>query len=345
MLWKRVSCSNKFEVRNCFLEMQFLLTKSVILILLDVINIFIHSLGSHLLFTLYKKGNKTSQQLFLINLSVIEACINVLRLVFNALTVVYFCNGTTSIQVVTQHLKIVAITGGYYLYIISLFYITCDRLLNVLLNIRYRIYWNESKTKQLLVSTWIVISTLSVLVTLVYSFKRNNQNMKSIIFMSLFMYIPPLLNIGLFIVAVISYSYIFLKHSSACKRRHEVSLFRIFRNSHFFVSVLLVKTFFLLAVLPNIIQTSLKIAGIVFSETFILYTSISFTVSDTADGIIYIFMQKSVRKLLFQRIYSFCSNILKYNFIHQRSITTNLNMMGRRNKKKNSAETIIMIKM
>ena len=85
-------------------------------------------------------------------------------------------------------------------------------------------------------------------------------------------------------------------------RNHDLqqeTLFRIFVNSYFFISVMLISSYIILAVIPVLIRS--------FSSTIempislILYTDISLMLSDTADAVIYFFMDIEVKKILWQK--------------------------------------------
>ena len=118
---------------------------------------------------------------------------------------------------------------------------------------------------------------------------------------------------------------LFFKHVHAHRRRTTVrnryqkkdSVFRIFYKSKFIVSVLLVLSFLILAVLPTLVQCFYVMSGHGIVHDLLSYSTVLYTLSDTVDGLIYIFIKPCVRKLLTDKINvlrGFCTLQLQKTF-------------------------------
>ena len=88
---------------------------------------------------------------------------------------------------------------------------------------------------------------------------------------------------------------------SISQSSEEVSLLDIYLNSRFYVSVMLILSYLILMVGPSLTRAYFNIMEIPMSKSLRTYIDISVTLSDTADGIIYIFMDRKVRTLFMKK--------------------------------------------
>ena len=74
--------------------------------------------------------------------------------------------------------------------------------------------------------------------------------------------------------------------------------FALLKQTKFYIPMLLVGTFIVFMVVPDMVMLFYGILGETISETLTVSCSISYTISSIADGVIYIFLQPAVMSLL-----------------------------------------------
>ena len=280
---------------------------SYIYTILFVINVCLHLLGCYLLQVVYNNGRKTVQQLYLINLSVNEAINNIIFLLLNILDIVSNSNisekTSSNIGVSMTYIYIIGMTGFYWSYILAMFYLTCDRLLHVLLNYRYPVFWTISKARKLLIVTCFVNCAMSLTFALFYYF---TPSIRQTLMNSLIIYVPTVLCSTFLILALVTYIVMFFKFVQSRRLTMprnpdatQETFFHIFVNSRFFISVMLISSCIILAVIPVVIRSFYTMTNL--PTYLIIYINISLMLSDTADAVIYIFMDRKVRKILWQK--------------------------------------------
>ena len=87
------------------------------------------------------------------------------------------------------------------------------------------------------------------------------------------------------------------------------STFKIFRKSNFFIAVLLILTFVFFMLIPDLVYLFYGIVGNNKSDTLLAICEVLYAVSALANGWIYIFMQKSVRAIVWTKMRSLKSSI------------------------------------
>ena len=130
-------------------------------------------------------------------------------------------------------------------------YITADRFFGVLLNIRYPIYWNIKKTKLLLLGN----ATVTVGVIIALSIKYTIQPFFFCRFFTL--YVQAALNFAVLFLFIITYTFIFHRYSRSGRVDHssrepQGGLRKKLRTSKLYLYFLLMVSFILLCVVPNI---------------------------------------------------------------------------------------------
>ena len=278
---------------------------SVSAISLKLLNVLLHSIGYYLLRSLPTQVRHTAQNIYIINLSVIELLINALSFTRNLFKML-------PLHFHPDHLR-QALTYSYIFDIITLkvllyatmFYITLDRLLAIQLDIRYPLYWNHSKAKRLIQGTWLFSGLLFIGTVVYYAIEGNDlQTLKfcqgiTLLFGFLFV-----------LFAIPSYCAMFFKF----KRRNDrfaaggclvetfsrQSILQAFLHSRFYVACLIVATFALF-VIP--VDFTWWFAQSFASKKFVsLVLTILHAVSFLLDGLIYIFGQENVRKLFLRKM-------------------------------------------
>ena len=191
-------------------------------------------------------------------------------------------------------------------------YITVDRFCEIYFNIKYPIYWNSRKTLILIASSGIICLILFIIVIIhikrapAMQFRYAYTNMGIL----LVRYVYPLAQSCFLIIASIAYFYIFNKikaHKNQMKKktghldgkvnvedRKTKNAFKIF------VPSLIILTFFLFMIIPNILQLCVSFNLIPSKNIEVAFILIP--IGFLADPIIYIFnllaVKRKIRKVL-----------------------------------------------
>ena len=280
----------------------------IMLIVLNVLNLLCHSTGTYLLISVYKKGKKTVQQMLLINLSITELVISLPILAEEALD--YVSSSHTAPAQTAKHIIYVAINVLFCSYYTSMFYITADRFFGVMLNIKYPLYWSVKKTKVLLLSTALLISIGIVALTVTYKYRPFHYTR---IFT---LYVHSVLNVAFLLLSISTYAYIFYKYTT----RHVASsdqsnddmrsrgVCAKLCKSKFYITFLLLISFLLFMVIPNIYFLFKERRGHGHFENDSLKDAVNvfYEVSFLSDAVIYIFLNPLVRAELRNVLASAC---------------------------------------
>lgn len=286
------------------------LTTAAVLLPLGVFNVLLHTLGCYLLVRLYKKGTRTVQHVYLINLSlcaILKSSTSVITITIAISTMNkhddHFDWPELSIKVVT-YLGYINETGVYYMHFASMLYITADRLLSVVFNVRYHAYWTKEKAWKLVLGTWVTNFILTVIIVVLYYIKMKHGYSYHITD-TVTCHIPALLNALYVMFAIATYVVIFRTFVSSKRETTNVeiesdreSTISIFKRSRFFVSVLLIFTYICFMVIPTLNYTITVFIYHHFPRVQSLIRLILERISDSVDGAIYVFLNRSVRKVL-----------------------------------------------
>ena len=301
---------------------------------LSAINVCLHLLGCYLLQVVYNNGRKTVQQLYLINLSLNEAIKNI---IFLLVWILYIASYSTisektsyNIDESWVYIYIIYITGSFWSCVLAMFYLTCDRLLHVLLNYRYPMFWTISKARKLLIVTCFVNCAFSLTFALIFYFTHSIIQ-RTMLINSLLTYVPLVHSTTFLIFALVTYIVMFFKFAQSRRLTMprnpdapQETLFHIFVNSRFFISVMLISSYIILSVTPVVIRSFYTSTN--FPSYVIIYNNISVILSDTADAVIYIFMDKQVRKILWQKVSMLiCRRSHAFASIPNENVTPNAN--------------------
>ena len=204
-------------------------------------------------------------------------------------------------------IKLTSSLGVVLIYYLNMSYLTINKLLEIILNIRYPIFINEVRIKILLKCTWLFGLTFSTCMVLVRHFIPHFQ------FGLLTLYYYPTLDFCFLSAAIITYGFIFHKFylsrealpsgrrlkssrasSSSITRR--ASVWNVFRASKFYVSVLLISSFLIFTVIPDLTLMLHALLGRSIPQVMYAVCYILYTLSFFADAVIYIAMQRRVRR-------------------------------------------------
>ena len=274
------------------------------------------------------------QHLFLLNLSLSEFVQNIIRLIFYSFVMYIAVNlcMTPSIILLSQNQNIstptasasgvapspsllhasitvayfgefVLNTGMIYQCFMAMILLTADRLMCILLGIRYPMYWSSKKTLVTIMCTWLISLTTIIAVCLYANTLHDHKSigkLQRVIQILWATFALSFLTFAIFSYAVMFQKFLLSRRSLTTSDTEPLSAWKTFRKSKFFVCVMLVSSFLVLWVLPTVINTigSLPTALPERNSPILQYVLISVILSDTADGIIYVFLTPDVRNLL-----------------------------------------------
>ena len=271
-------------------------------LVLKCVNVLLHSMGMYLLITLYKNGHDSVQKLLVINLSLTEGTISFFGVFILIAEMVAISNGHET-NMADQYLSLLRNTGLLYVLFLNMIYISLDRLLEVYLSIKYPIHCTEQRGKYLLIWTWV--SGLLLIVGVILAYSIIGYKYEKVFYV----YVISPLSLTFLMTAITTFAAIFYKFketrmqpslSNRPVTNNTPSTLWVFRNSKFFMSVLLITSFMFLVCIPGLVFLTYSflhgkrtyLAGLLFM--------IAFDLSYTCDVFIYIFYQNSVRTLFWK---------------------------------------------
>lgn len=173
----------------------------------------------------------------------------------------------------------------------SMVYITLDRLLEVLLSIKYPVYVTVRRVIKLVTITWFI--AVSTGITLSLSTRMHRMMHAAMV------YVKPTIDVVYSLFVIVSYLIIFhyFKKSRLPPSGYHarVSVLAVFRRSKFSISLMLVISFVLFIVAPDII---VSIRGVYDRGVALLVIDICFFVSSVSDAVLYTSMDNEIRKIM-----------------------------------------------
>ena len=286
------------------------------LIGLNIVNVILHSLGTSLLISTYKTRKQEVQHIYLINLSITECLINLLDILRNFPELIEVNkDARVIVRGVSEYLIIFSYAGISVVYYVTMVYITLNKLMEIVLTISYPIYWNERKAKYSVYTTWVIAFFMSSAVALSHAFTTYNWEH------AFFMYFLPMVDFGYVILAVLTYAFIFSKYKHSKLNppaamfkgnigKPKESAFHMFRKSKFLMAGLLIMSFLVFMIIPDLIYLFLLILPRKTSKYIQFGCWISYACSNIVDAFIYIFLQRELRKVLKKKMRNFYPSIV-----------------------------------
>ena len=296
---------------------------SILTLVFSLANVLLHGAGIYLLWCLRRHSRLKIQNFYLMSLSGSELLMNLLNILLN-LSEMLDQNGNVSSNL-SRYILIVNFTGVAFVFHTSMIFITFDRLLELLLNIKYPVYWNEDKTKFLLLGTWIFGMFISITVCCLSGLLPGGFQWERYFFIFFF----PSIEVVFVVLAIATYTFIFRKFKNTRqlpvvyiprnanpptdrinpintkkKSPKTNSSCRIFIRSKFFIPVLLILTFFVFVVGADLVYLVVIVIQKNNDQIIGYMLSISYAISNLIDAWIYIFLQREVRSLFIRKFYS-----------------------------------------
>lgn len=281
------------------------LTKSITLLTFGIVNILLHTSGSYVLILHQRKQRVDSpRDLFLVNLGISEVLKNLLYLLSNTLM------GLMQVQNIKPVICNL-VWNMNLIYFCSMFIVTTDRLLAALLNLKYRIYSTYAKGKRVIISQWIlgaILAGISIKFNWFSEFKPFNCKLM-VLLSSFYLF-----------YAIITYCIIFKKFIRSKQATQltnvKINVLKRFRQSKFYVSVLLITSFVTFIILPDILVFFFMKSSLTPQVKLLDVWIFVRQISDTCDWCIYIFAKDATRKLFLKKI---CCYFYKNSKIENRS--------------------------
>ena len=271
--------------------------------LITIISNALHLLGCFLLWKTFNWSAITNQQLLIFHISLCEAFISSNWLVNHIFLSSGYSKESAEVSYfVCIHLALMSIL---YMLMMSL---TLGRLLAVVLGLKYSVYCTVEKLKKCLIIFWSIGMICIILFIILYYFLgRWFVKVECVSFI-------VTISVLFIVVAFVTYAVIFWKYMKSRDAIHrydpstnmsqqQASIAQTFLNSRFYVSILIILTYLMFNTIPFCTAVILSKNGKViergtsFEIIFVLKH-----LAYTTDPLIYIFLQKKVRKKLFTTI-------------------------------------------
>ena len=179
---------------------------NIALIILTFVNIICHSIGLYLLKHVKKNGSENVQHIYIKNLSITELLLNIVVLADRVSHLIPRSTGISyTIREFRYYCLIFMFTGMVLVYYLIMYYIMLDKMVEIHLNIKYHIYWSESKAKLLVKATCLLGVLTSFSFSLAYGIRKYQFEVIFIII------VYPVLNFVFVILASVMYAFIFYK--------------------------------------------------------------------------------------------------------------------------------------
>ena len=272
------------------------------IIILTLLCICFHSIGCHLMICLYRMGKKQPQLIYLTSLSCCEALCNIMRFLSTLITGVDEESNIT--ETIQQFIYIALTTGMSFIYYFSIIMVIFDRFLGIFLSLKYKFYCTTFKAK-------VVVSTLWMIgCALIFSFLLADVLLKLHIDLGKLLCIYPYFDLSVTVLSSLTYSYIFKIYKSSQSSttvstiQSSSSSANLFKNSKFFIPLLLTISFVVFIAVPDlsfiIIEIKKNKASVLLDAAFVCYS-----LSDLVDAFIYLFLHPSLRRLLWKKLQMF----------------------------------------
>ena len=266
----RTSCVNSFRLVNSFM---------------CPITLILHCLGTFLISCLIHEGSYKIQHLLLLNysLSIIWACsLNTIG------SLVHKYAHETKRHLFFQ----VGMYIFYYILFCAFIFINLDRLLEVLLNIKYPQYITNRRIVVLIVFSWCFVACAIAPFSTIFR-------------ESLYIDIASSIDICYLVFVTISWTVIFYHfkrsrtHPTMMKISTTISIGATFRKSRFFLPLLLVLSFVSCTIVPDIV---LLMNGGVYTVCILLLVNTGFYIESTVDAVLYINMDREIKRILWRKL-------------------------------------------
>lgn len=269
----------------------------LILLILVIVNIFFHCAGIYLLTVIKRNGKGKIHLINLLNLSCIELSSSLLSLLTIVFHAIKFTDQGVSKEI-ENHINMIKASLILTAYFLTMVVILMDKVLEVLMNIRYAVIWNVRKANILIMIMWVFGTALCLSFLIAYQITKFDF----MYYFPTFIMLPA--NIFYIILALASYAYIFYKFNKSRilpyggrkDNAKTLSFFHVFRKSRFFIPTSLILVYIMFHVIPTIVYILSR--GMKERKYIRMYIAISYNIAMLFDSWICIFLEPNVKQLL-----------------------------------------------
>ena len=281
----------------------------------------LHSLGAYLLTTLYKRGANAPEKLYLINLSISEIIFNMFDILSTPLSIMPHSipdDDARMIGLVQEYIIIVNGYGVVPVYFLSMIFLTIDRLLEIVLCLRYHYYITTRKTQLLLIFTWGASLFVGISLAFVHAYETRDF---ALIADPMVIIVYPTFEFIFITVAFLTYGFLFHKYRKSrvppVTRQPTVkqqmtrvpSVLQAFQTSRFHIPVMLITSFLIFITISDLMYSFGQVTEYGGDKIENEVCRLMIGIGCLSDAIIYIFMSPSVKKLLMKKLPSCCRDI------------------------------------
>ena len=279
---------------------------------LCVINIIIHSIGAFLMDAIKKQHKNSTQATLIKHLSISELMWSLVD--FTESIFVSVKGDEAKDKLLMKYLGIVELCGIFIVYITLMVYITLDRFFHFYYATRYTTIFSIKRASKFCKLAWVFSAIICATVAVAYKVNGEFDYEEFI-----FSYVFPVLELVFLATAAVTYSYIYYifkrqKKISGANLRRQNSVKSENRNQNdprrpkpqkarkpkLYIPSLIILTFLIFIVVPDIVYLVVdkKDKNIDFAITIRLM----YMTCLMSDAVIYIFLQRHVRKELKRRL-------------------------------------------
>ena len=320
-------------------------TLYAVLIVVQTLSVVFHTCGLYLLKCLSKLGRGDLQLLLVGNLSATELLLNITYITLFSCNIIWHKLDSSGFPL-WDYIQMFSGSTLKFVYYATMVCLTVNKLLEVVLNISYPNHCTKRRGKLLLAFTWVLGFLFFIMICVAdtnfasFSNSRTNKNnttrvneslsnstqrpplkthLDKISYNTVFTYFYTGFDFFFIFIAVGTYAYIFHKYreskSDPVISRYSRSEFqgskspgvwKVFRNSRFYISCLLIVTFLLMVVLPKLVyffylKRVHRNHGM-FEKILAVVVGVLYYFSFLADVFIYVFLHPPLKRLMWKKL-------------------------------------------
>ena len=271
---------------------------------IKIINLVLHSVGFLSLLSVYRVNEKTIMQLYLCNISLIEAVRNFVNML---LFVPVLPSGSAVIVIHDVHTYI-RLLGDVIkiLHFKSMIILTLNRLLVTKLDWKYNINCTMRKAQFTLLGNWLV-ATLIFITFLLYHILSESKEGPS------FSFVYLAIDVIYIIIVCITYGVWLHKYKTSAITRAEFAEsridntpFEVFQRSRFFILDLLIVSFIVITVIPDLTLHIITLTSDSDSYMYPMVVMVCIPICDLFHAFILYFLQIDIREIFLKTFMCQC---------------------------------------
>lgn len=277
---------------------------AVFLLVLVLINIVFHSISLYVLLKMRSYYERNIQLVYLGSICCNEFLNCLISAAMFVIRVRY--NDSTSNEI-EHYFNMVRGNVIFMSYFLTMIALLLDKVLQVLLDINYTVYWNLTKANNLILGIWF-FSFLQCTIVFILYFAANIRIMT---YFAVYIILGG--GITFVVSATISNCYLFYKFRKSRirpfnnnnRQQSMTRWFSVFKKSRFFIPVMLITIYVLFQLTPAIVYTILVYKTTIDEKNLKivrLYMAISFNIALLFDSILFIFFEPVVKKFVKKEI-------------------------------------------